>query len=237
MVKNRMSDELPLDEYRLTSYPYFLSPMMCIGGKTYGWYSICSVHRSHNAECDMCNVGSWHEQRIVPPDKEGERNWGKKVKYIQRDITTIERNCIIAHGVNCQRVMGSGVARAIKNKWPVVYKEYMDTDPKLGQAHIVVADPRKMIHVANCYTQEYYGPGDKQYASEDAIRTSLESVFSWAGRFNFPVYLPQIGSGLGGLDWNSQVRPIVDELNSKYPTVNTYVCVLGGNLEDPEENE
>ena len=43
--------------------------------------------------------------------------------FIQKDITT-ERHGLIIHGVNCQGVMGSGVALAIRNKWPVVYDEY-----------------------------------------------------------------------------------------------------------------
>ena len=24
------------------------------------WYSICSAHQSHKEDCNMCNVGSWH---------------------------------------------------------------------------------------------------------------------------------------------------------------------------------
>ena len=30
------------------------------------------------------------------------------------------------HQVNCQGKMGSGIAKSIKEKWPIVYKEYCD---------------------------------------------------------------------------------------------------------------
>ena len=42
------------------------------------------------------------------------------MKYIVQDITTVEPPGIIAHGVNCQNIMGSGVAKALFQKWPLV---------------------------------------------------------------------------------------------------------------------
>jgi O-acetyl-ADP-ribose deacetylase (regulator of RNase III) len=37
-------------------------------------------------------------------------------RYIQGDITETELD-FIAHGVNCQNTMGSGVAKALFTKW------------------------------------------------------------------------------------------------------------------------
>jgi Cys-tRNA synthase (O-phospho-L-seryl-tRNA:Cys-tRNA synthase) len=29
------------------------------------WYSICSAHRDHNSECDMCTTGRWNNVLIT----------------------------------------------------------------------------------------------------------------------------------------------------------------------------
>ena len=45
------------------------------------------------------------------------------LKYIKGDITEIESG-IICQQTNCQGVMGSGLAKAIRDKWPKVFDEY-----------------------------------------------------------------------------------------------------------------
>ena len=90
---------------------------------------------------------------------------------------------IVAHGVNCQHKMASGVARGIRSEWPIVYEKYME-QPKgaamLGTAQVVNIPGNDLLHVANCYTQQFYGYGGGQYASPDAIEQSLGKVFEFA---------------------------------------------------------
>lgn len=148
------------------------------------------------------------------------------IQYVDTDITTVGFG-IIGHGVNCHGVMGSGVALAVRQKWPEVYDCYHKNDSgkqMLGSAHIIRVGYQ--LWVANCYTQEFYGnvPGRK-YASVDAIRQSLEFVYSFAdGEESCEDYhFPKIGCGLGGLDWESEVRPIFEDLNRKYNTKPTFI--------------
>ncbi len=66
--------ELPDDGYSLnSSHPYFLIPMRSDpDGKLYLWYSICSRHRSHAPECNLCARGSWIEiQHVKKEDDDG----------------------------------------------------------------------------------------------------------------------------------------------------------------------
>ena len=136
------------------------------------------------------------------------------INYCKKDITTVTFG-IIAHGVNAQHAMGSGVALAIKTKWPKIYTTYMNS-PKgremLGTAHIVdVSEDNTPLFVANCYTQEFYGPGDRKYADQKAIISCLDSVLTFARYHdNIPLWMPKIGAGLGGLDWETEVCPIVE---------------------------
>lgn len=165
------------------------------------------------------------------------------LQYLNTDITTVTSG-IIGHGCNCSGGFGSGVAGAIRKKWPVMYEKFQENGrgrSLLGSAHIIRID--KNLYIANCYTQEFYGKDGKVYASPDAIRSSVEFCYSFfdnGGGFydtgldaqgEFYNYLedptefhfPKIGSGLGGLDWETQVRPIFEELNAKYPYQTTYI--------------
>lgn len=138
------------------------------------------------------------------------------IKTIKGDITKVKTG-IIAHGVNCKGVMGSGVAKAIKEKWPIVYEEFrkQSTGKKmLGTAHCIPVG--KGLWIANCYTQENYGRDGKRYASLDAITVSLEKVFNFAKQNDIIVSIPKIGCGLGGLDWDKEVLIVVGELASRY---------------------
>ena len=144
------------------------------------------------------------------------------MKIVKKDITTVTRG-VIPHGVNCQGKMASGVAKAIKEKWPLVYDEFMkcETGAKmLGKAHEVKVG--EDLYVVNCYTQEYYGRDGRQYASVDAVHEALAHVFLFAEYKNLDVHMPKIASGLGGLDWESDVKPIIEEYMSRYH-VNVYV--------------
>lgn len=149
------------------------------------------------------------------------------IEYIKQDVTRVGMG-IVAHGVNCQHKMGSGVAKAIRDKWPQVYEAYMK-QPKgkamLGSCALVRVDEgRDDLFVANLYTQQFYGYGGGKYASTQAIETSLSQCSNWADMYDLPIFMPKIGCGLGGLRWED-VEPIVEEINALYNN-KIYVCDL-----------
>lgn len=152
------------------------------------------------------------------------------IHYIEKDVTTVEEG-LVAHGVNCSGVMNSGVAKAIRNKWPLTYQRFM-LHPKgkeaLGEADIIHI-PEEEVVVANCYTQMFYGYGGGKYADTEAIRSSLRRVFQIADLMSYHVYIPRIGCGLGGLDWNKDVKPIVEDLAEPYKRIHIFVCDLPEN--------
>ena len=47
------------------------------------------------------------------------------IKIIEGNILNAEED-IICHQVNCRGKMGSGLAKQIRDKYPDVYKEYVD---------------------------------------------------------------------------------------------------------------
>lgn len=142
------------------------------------------------------------------------------MNIINQDITSVDVG-IVAHGVNCQRVMGSGVALAIRKAWPIAFEQYVHNEPVLGSTQFVQIDD--LLWVANCYTQTSYGRTGGPYADLDSVRSSLSAAFVFATEKHLPLFLPRIGCGLGGLKWDD-VRDVIEELEEKFPHVDVTIC-------------
>jgi O-acetyl-ADP-ribose deacetylase (regulator of RNase III) len=162
------------------------------------------------------------------------------IQYITFDVTKVTRG-VVAHGCNCQGVMGSGVARAIRDKWPVVFRRYHEfvrgfketegeTKGMLGIAQTLnvgnefVADINTLF-VSNMFTQDKYGADGKVYADPAAIETALDATMAFCRGADLPLYMPKVGCGLGGLNWESDVQPIVERLHAKYG-IPVFVCTI-----------
>lgn len=149
------------------------------------------------------------------------------IKYLPKfDITSVDTGVVI-QGCNCRGGYGAGVSGAIARKWPKVYEAYSSltfSPSLLGSTQTVIID--KTLLIVNCFTQKDFGGDGKVYANADAIRRSLKDVYELASFTKLPVYMPKIGSGLGGLSWENDVEPIVQDMDTRYETVDTYVCVF-----------
>lgn len=142
---------------------------------------------------------------------------------IIKDLTTVTEG-IVAHGCNCAGGFGSGIAYAIRNKWPIVYDHFKENGTGfrlLGTVDYV--DISEELIVANCYTQELYGPPGMKYASYLAIEKCIKEVAEEAWMLKMDLYLPKLGCGLGGLNWE-EVSDVYEEVFSYYADVNIYVC-------------
>ncbi len=142
------------------------------------------------------------------------------MRYEKRNITTVQAPGLIAHGVNCQNAMGSGVAKALFTKWPEVKSEYhREFDYMvLGDVQFVVVEPG--LIVANCFTQEFYGRDfGRRYADPRAVRACLEEVaFYSRNEWGLEeIHIPRIGCGLGGLDWEDDVVPSLEKIEKDWP--------------------
>ena len=95
------------------------------------------------------------------------------MEYINGDITN-ETSGLIIHGCNAQGRMGSGVALAIKKKWPIVYTMYKKAPTgrnQLGKAQFIRIDDD--LAIANLWTQEYFGNDGRVYADKNAVLMCL----------------------------------------------------------------
>lgn len=115
------------------------------------------------------------------------------------DITLVKEG-IIAHGVNRQRKMGTGVAKALLDKWPFVKDDYMAEYPMPELGEIREVRISNKLSVINCYTQEKFGYDGKKYAEYNAIVDCMIKLAMFVGE-NGKINIPMIGAGRGGLSW------------------------------------
>lgn len=127
------------------------------------------------------------------------------MKIIEKNILEVEKG-IICHQVNCQKVMGKGIALSIRNKWPIVYEQflkYYSDKPdivRLGNAHFIQVSIDPRLEVCNIYGQLYYG-NNGRFTDYGALKSAFNILKekTWNEQIYFP-YL--MGCMNGGGDWN-----------------------------------
>lgn len=154
------------------------------------------------------------------------------ITYVKGNL--LDSNCdYICHQVNCRGVMGSGIAKQIRDRFPYVYRFYRDRyenvlrinmspDKMLGSADIVRI-PNDGRHIVNMYSQRSYGHDGKRYTSYKAfsfILNQLKDDIPTECTIGFPKY---IGCGLGGGNWQIISGLIEDILGD---THNIYIYEL-----------
>lgn len=126
------------------------------------------------------------------------------------DITKITRG-VIMHQVNCQNVMGAGVAKALYTKYPQVKEQFHQLANKneynTPLKRFGLVQPVKIndqLFIFNSFSQMYYGRDkNRVYTDETALIANLNKLDTWAKKHNLPAYVPaRIGCGLAGGDWN-----------------------------------
>jgi len=132
----------------------------------------------------------------------------RKGNMFDHDFSKDHGRKVFMHGCNKQGVMGSGVAKEFKERYPKAFKHYVDdlaSGLGLGDCSLS-KDYKTDIYLASAITQEFYGKDGKQYASYEAIESNLAFVMKM---FN-TIVIPKIGCGLGGCDW-SKIEPMFDK--------------------------
>lgn len=129
----------------------------------------------------------------------------------------LNSNCgIICQQVNCQGVMGAGIAKAIRDRWSKVYIEYINACKnelnKLGNINCVSIseEGKNPFYIINMFAQERYGRDGKCYTNYDSFRACCKKIkclpFS-----NLTIGFPDhIGCGLAGGDW-TVIKEILEE--------------------------
>lgn len=138
------------------------------------------------------------------------------IPVVKGDLLDVDQGFIV-HQVNCQGVMGSGVAAAIRFKYPSVYSEYKRFvanvyNPALLLGQIQLVPVTDSLTVVNLFGQQKYGPGDRLYTQYGAVRSGFKEL-AMRTEVNDPIRVPHLmGCALAGGDWDIYSQIIKEEI-------------------------
>ena len=169
----------------------------------------------------------------------------------------LESDCdYICHQVNCQGKMNSGIAKSIRDKWPIVYNNYMtkynETEKYLLAAcggfevcpdvsEVLLGDIQLVglwdnyhatdFHqsVINMFAQQHFGYDGRRYTSYDAFWSCLgkiKDIVPAGKKIGFP---GRIGCVRGGANWDVIYEMINQVLGQDYEV---YIYFLEGENEN-----
>lgn len=118
--------------------------------------------------------------------------------YIKGNLLDSNVN-YICHQVNCQKVMGAGIAKQIADRWPQVKEEYQANNASLGHISMTLVGERQAV--INMYAQYNCGT-DKRYTDYEAFYSCLEKIHDATKDTSIIGFPYGIGCGLGGGDWD-----------------------------------
>jgi len=130
----------------------------------------------------------------------------------------------LVNTVNTVGVMGKGIALQFKKKFPENFKAYArackNGEVKIGKMFTVPLDkltnPR---YVINFPTKQNW----REKSRLEYIREGLEDLVREIERLELrSVAVPPLGCGNGGLDWEGEVRPLVEAAFARMPEVQVY---------------
>lgn len=143
-----------------------------------------------------------------------------KIEYRKGDLFSTEIK-YIGHGCNCQGIMGSGVAKIVKEKYPEafnVYKNRWNTSG-LSLGDVIWVDTNGKT-ILNIMTQQNYGRTSNRFTSYDAIADAMEKINDYFYTVQGgELALPMIGAGLGNGSWEVISAIIETELTAVKPVV------------------
>ena len=138
------------------------------------------------------------------------------IHYVKGNL--LDSNCdYICHQVNCHGVMGSGIAKQIRERWPGVYDGYVDfckwhndrNYELLGKVFVssTVGDRR----VVNMFSQYNFGYDGTRFTSYDAFARCLDVIKEHIPEDETIGFPKNIGCGLGGGNWKV-ISALIEEI-------------------------
>jgi O-acetyl-ADP-ribose deacetylase (regulator of RNase III) len=142
------------------------------------------------------------------------------IKFISGDILQT-KSTYIAQGVatDSQEGLGTGLALKISSKWPEAqkhFKQFNRSQRFQGGDLFVVAPTRNRPGIIYIATQP-----DMYHASVSFLNRGLRKLARYCVKQQIEsISLPKIGAGLGKLDWEEEVKPLLlkhlDELDTTF---------------------
>ncbi len=134
----------------------------------------------------------------------------------------------IVNAVNCEGVMGKGIALQFRNRWTGNYNAYRDACKQgrvqVGQMFVydngVIERPH---YIFNFPTKKHWRDKSKLEFVRDGLLDLVEQIKKLEIQ---SIAIPALGCGLGGLEWHD-VRPLIESTFAELPHVEVRLFVPG----------
>ena len=126
---------------------------------------------------------------------------------------------VLAHQVNCQGKMNSGIAKAIREEWPEHYEDYMSEcerhnnfklTPLGTEVYTDVSTPKGTGRIVGLFSQDRYGYDGQRYTNYNALALSLYHTCLQAERGSLIGIPFKLGCDRGGGNWDFVSELITD---------------------------
>ena len=186
----------------------------------------CHASPKNSSRCEECEANRKRTER-----KE------TVIEFKVGDIFAEDVEALV-NTVNCVGVMGRGVALQFKRAFPENFKAYAKrckrNEMQPGRVFVFetanLGNPR---YIVNFPTKRHWRGKSRTEDIESGLKSLIGAVEERGIR---SIALPSLGSGLGGLDWARQVRPMLTASLAELPDVRFVVFEPGGGLEDHRAN-
>lgn len=121
----------------------------------------------------------------------------------------------IINPTNLMGVMGAGIALSLAHRFPTMKDQYraLVKANELKQGCVVLYAAREIeIKVVSLPTKYHW----KNDSDLNLIKAGLETLVHQAQMLG-PIAMPRIGAGLGRLNWEEDVLPLVEDFAGHYP--------------------
>lgn len=146
------------------------------------------------------------------------------IEYRRDNLLEADAEALV-NTVNTVGVMGKGIALQFKKKFPENFKAYARAC-KSGEVEIgkmftfpldQLTNPRYII---NFPTKQHW----REKSRLEYVREGLDDLLREIERLGISsIAIPPLGCGNGGLDWETEVRPLIEEAMARVPKVRAYV--------------
>ena len=136
------------------------------------------------------------------------------IQYIRGNLFTSNAK-VLVNTVNTVGVMGKGIASDFKKYYPKMFEEYKErcntNRLNIGDLHLYKTSNKWIL---NFPTKEHW----RSPSRIEFIEEGLKKLIKESHRLQInDIAMPKLGCGNGGLDWESQVKPLVEKYLKKSP--------------------
>lgn len=147
---------------------------------------------------------------------------------VNEDGDIFQSSCqAVVNPVNCQGVMGKGLAKEFKHRYPeyfLSYKAVCNIDPlsdtpklRLGGIHFYpLPKGQEFDYIFSFPTKDHWTDKSELSSIIIGLKTLEDLVTTWGIT---SIAIPALGCGLGGLNWEEEVLPLLMSYVEGHPHI------------------